>query len=147
MEVELWKECLTCKNKGCCKLDIAYPLFVTPKETERIEKLTHNQTCFNKDFPCSFFNENGLCDIHSIRPTDCRLFPFDILKINGEFFWVIWEIDCSIVEYNDFDLCLKRLEEEIIPYFKEYLDEYSKFRVNEFIKRYNYKIIRRVNLD
>jgi len=147
MEAELWKECLTCKNKGCCKSVIAYPLFLTPKETERIEKLNPNQICFNKKFPCLFLNKNGLCDIHNIRPTDCILFPFDILKINGEFFWVIWKIDCPILQYNNFKFCLKQLEEEIIPDFKEYLDEYSQFRLNEFLKKYKYKIIRKVNLN
>ena len=145
MEVELWKECLSCKNKGCCKLDIAYPLFVTQEEDVKIKKYYPNQNCFNKKFPCPFFNKNYLCDIHNIRPVDCRFFPFDIIKINEKFFWIIWKIDCPIIEYEDFEDCLEQFEEELIPYFKTYLQEYSKFRLEEFLNKYKFEVIREVN--
>lgn len=102
--------------------------------------------CFNKKFPCPFLNKEELCDIHKIRPTDCRLFPFDIIKINNKFVWIIWEINCPITKYTNFEAPLIKMEEELIPEFKEHLEDYSKFRLDDFFKKYSFKIIRKVNL-
>jgi Fe-S-cluster containining protein len=32
---------------------------------------------------CVFLNETGKCSIYQVRPLDCRLFPLDIIEIDG----------------------------------------------------------------
>lgn len=91
MQSNLWEECLTCKDK-CCKWEISSPLFVTPEEKK---KLIGINTCH----PCLFY-QNELCTIHKDRPFDCRLFPFDIIKSNDKFYWIVWKLNCSISKKN-----------------------------------------------
>lgn len=141
MEKNLWKECLTCKDK-CCKWWIAFPLFSTPEE-----KLNLNG--INTRHPCIFFNQNELCDIHNIRPYDCRFFPFEILKFGGKFFWIIWNLNCAITNNRtkeEFEPCLQEHEQELIPKFKEYIDGYEKFRKEEFLSKCKYEVLREVKI-
>ena len=148
MEKDLWQECLHCKNVCCCKEEIAYPLFLTSEERERVEKILPNGKDFNKKFPCPFLNNQNLCDVHEIRPVDCRLFPFDMIKIGGDFFWIIWNVRCPITNYKEkeFEPCLLEFEEKIIPLFKNYLIEYSALKPNGLHGNYSYKILRKINL-
>ncbi len=136
--IDIWKDCLICKDK-CCKWDIANPIFVTPQEKEKLVGV-------NTKHPCFFFNQKELCDIHAIRPFDCRFFPFDILKINGKFFWITWKLNCSILSKNKIELetYLQEHEKEIIPRFKEYLSDYSEFRLKELLSKYHYEVLREI---
>ena len=39
----------------------------------------------------------GYCRAHSLRPTECRLFPLDIIRVNGgEPEWVLWDEPCPV---------------------------------------------------
>ena len=131
----MWEKCYDCGDKCCCQ-KIAFLLYV-PKE-ELIPKI-------NTKYPCVFYNQQGLCDVHPVRPTDCRLFPFDILEIDKKYFWVTWNINCQILK-EDYEAYLEEHEQKIIPKFKEHLDEYSKFRLEEFLQNYKYKVLREVRL-
>ena len=138
MQTNLWEECLYCKDK-CCKWDIAFPLFVTSEERKKAPLI-------NTRHPCIFYDKNELCDIHKIRPFDCRFFPFDILKLNEKFFWIIWKFNCPILNKNkeEFEQYLEEHEKELIPKFIEYLDNYSKFRLKELLSKYQYEVLREV---
>lgn len=140
MKRNLWHDCLICKNK-CCKWDLAFPLFTTMEEREKYKSI-------NTKKPCIFFNKNELCEIHNSRPYDCRFFPFDIEKINKKFFWIIWNVDCSIVKNrrDDFERYITEHEKNLIPNFVEYLDNYEKFRKEEFNRKYKYEILREVRI-
>lgn len=47
---------------------------------------------------CHFLNA-GRCGIHEFRPVDCRLFPLDVKKLEGELRWVIYNYEhCSLSE-------------------------------------------------
>ena len=146
---ELWRGCLICEDKSCCKLDIAHPLFVTQEEMERIRKLYPNKSeSFNRVLPCPFLMEDGLCMIHESKPVDCRLFPFDVIKVDGEFYWIIWKIDCFIhKDGRRFDEYLKELEEKLIPGFASHLESYSSFRLDELLSKYSYEILREVRMS
>ena len=40
---------------------------------------------------CIFFDStNGKCGIHAVRPVDCRLFPLDIQKVDGKYYWIMY---------------------------------------------------------
>ena len=120
-------------------MSLAFPLFTTPEERKRLPKI-------NTAYPCAYLNEEGLCDAHEDRPVDCRLFPFEILKIDGTFHWVIWKVDCLILKSPDYEPYLLQHERYIIPVFRKYLDDYASFRVDEFLDNYDYQVLRPVNL-
>lgn len=139
MESNLWKECLNCKDK-CCKKHIAFRIFATPQEKEKLSKI-------NCSYPCSYFNKNELCDTHSSRPVDCRFFPFDIMEINKRFFWITWKLDCPIINRRNFEPYMIEHEKNLIPNFTEHLGDYSRFRLKELLKEYKYEVIREVNFN
>jgi len=39
----------------------------------------------------------GLCSVHDRRPTECRLFPLDLLAVDGVVHWVVWRGACPAV--------------------------------------------------
>lgn len=83
--------------------------------------------------------------MHEIKPVDCKLFPFDIIKKDQKFYWIIREINCPIVKNEeDFEEYLSIFEEKIIPNFIEYMEEYALFRYEELEEKWGYKIIREV---
>ena len=145
---ELWEECLSCDGIPCCNLDIAHPLFVTDEEMEHIlSSHTNEAESFNKVLPCPFLREDSLCRIHETKPVDCRLFPFDVIKIDGELCWIIWELNCLVIQDESrFEEYLRDLEERLIPGFSPYLDAYSSFRIDELFSKYNHKVLRKVHL-
>ncbi|MEW6294867.1 MAG: hypothetical protein AB1467_01055 [Candidatus Diapherotrites archaeon] len=141
MQTDLWKECLTCKDK-CCKWDIAFPLFVTNHEKR---KLSH----INTRHPCLYFNRKELCEIYPNRPFDCRFFPFNVWESNGKFYWMIWKLNCPILNKNKekIELYLQEHEKKLIHRFKNYLNAYSKFRLEELIAKYQYEVLRKVKFN
>ena len=143
---ELWEGCLICRGKSCCNLDIAHPLFVTQEEMKRIRDLYPDKAeSFNKTFPCPFLLEDGLCMIHENKPVDCRLFPFDLIKSDGKFFWIIWKLDCLILrDEGKFEEYLSDLEVRLIPGFSPYLEDYSLFRIDELFSKFSYEVLREV---
>jgi Fe-S-cluster containining protein len=121
----LWQGCLDCKTK-CCVYDIAFPLFVTPKERE-------TNKAINSKIPCVFFNDCKLCEIHDSRPFDCRFFPFDLMKINKKFFWIIWDTDCQITKNrcDGFEKYLKAVNYEI-PFPRQLLTKLIKYKRHQY---------------
>ena len=62
---------------------------------------TYTFKCFNINTinnKCIFYD--GKCKIYNNRPYDCRLYPYDIKKINEKFFLVLYKLDC--IEYENF---------------------------------------------
>lgn len=145
---KFWRGCLICQGKSCCYLDIAYPLFVTQEEMECIKAVYPNKAgSFNRVLPCPFLMGDGLCMIHGIKPVDCRLFPFDVIKMDGKFCWIIWKLDCGILrERGKFEEYLADLEEKLIPGFSPYLEAYSSFRLDELFGKYSYEILREARI-
>lgn len=145
---ELWRECLNCRD-NCCHWDIASNIFITPEESERIGKLHPDKIkLFNKISPCPFLSEEGFCIIHDVKPVDCRLFPFDIIKIGDKFFWIVREMDCAILKSEEkLKEYLKDFEENMIPCFMIHMEEYALFRLDELSRKYKFKILREVQCD
>jgi len=145
---ELWEECLSCQDISCCNLDIAHPLFVTDEELNRILTAHPGKAeSFNKVLPCPFLGADRLCMAHDIKPVDCRLFPFDVIKVDGELCWIIWKLNCSVIQDESrFEEYLVDLEERLIPEFRPHLNAYSSFRIDELFSKYSHKILRKVFL-
>jgi len=145
---QLWRECLDCKTT-CCNHEVASRLFVTPEEFKSIsDNCPDAMELFNSGcLPCPFLTDNQLCRIHTFKPIDCRLFPFDMVVDNGKFFWIIREIDCQIPKNEDnFEEYLKDFEENIIPDFESHLEPYALFRFDELAEMFSYRILREVKI-
>lgn len=99
----------------------------------------------NNCHPCVFL-KNELCEIHENRPIDCRLYPFDILKINDDFFWIFWKNPCPILKKTreELELFLIEHEKKLLNQYKDYIAEYSKFKFEELIKRNEFVILRKI---
>ena len=145
---KLWEECLSCQDISCCNLDIAHPLFVTDGEMHRILSAHPDKAeSFNKVLPCPFLGEDRLCMAHDIKPVDCRLFPFDVIEVDGKLCWIIWKFSCLVIQDESrFEEYLVDLEEKLIPGFRSYLSAYSAFRIDELLSKYSYKVLRKVSL-
>lgn len=100
--------CKDCSGIECCGIvaegGIIEPPYLTIKDIDQIEKVTGIQkenftiekTNPNtgsvvyfmktlKDKGCIFFNgKDGKCEIYSLRPFDCKLFPIDCRSFKGE---------------------------------------------------------------
>ncbi len=139
MASKLWDKCLECADK-CCGWKISFPLYVTEVDKEKHPRL-------NTTSPCRFYNASRLCDIHQDRPYDCRFFPFDVMKIGTEFFWITWQTNCLILAgpQDEFEGCLRQHERELVPAFNQHLEQYSQFRLQEFLRTFPYRVLRRIN--
>lgn len=146
MVSKLWDACLNCSDK-CCQWKIAYPLFVTKEEKEKLPEINSKPKYCGKG-SCVYFTENELCGVHNNRPIDCRLYPFDILNLKGVLTWVIYDVNCPIFknEQHNYKLYIHEHEKEIIPQFKEQLQEYSLFRLNEILTEHLFKVLRPMKL-
>lgn len=100
-----WKDlCSSCHAKVCCSDHL--PPFVSDDEFEKIKistgredfvttRIINNKvkrimkTKDNTD-ECMFFDYEKGCTIYQTRPFDCKIFPFDIYKIDGEFTWIVY---------------------------------------------------------
>ena len=57
------------------------------------------------DSGCLFY-KGGKCEIYAIRPFDCKIFPFDIARLDGLFYWIVYTSLCpseSGFEYDEAD--------------------------------------------
>ena len=58
------------------------------------------QTLRHKGSSGCYFYKDGRCEIYSVRPLDCRIFPFDIIEDEeGRLNWIIY-IDLCPVDFD-----------------------------------------------
>lgn len=142
MNRKIWDRCLTCEKK-CCEYDVVQTVFVTPEEKKRLPGI-------NTQTPCPYYNkENKLCSVHKTRPLDCRIFPFDIIKIDNKYVWVVWDMNyCPILkeERDKFEEYLEEIEKNVIPGLKNHIKEFDEWKDDEYKERYKYKVLREVKL-
>lgn len=136
MPYKLWERCLTCPN-NCCHGYLSKSIFTTPAEKKALPLI-------NRNSPCAYLDKKNLCSVHTLRPFDCRLFPFDLIKDAGKFYWVIWDLNCPILknERDRFEEYLLEHETTLIPKFKDFLEEFNDWRDAEYKARYKYEILR-----
>lgn len=117
-----------CKSK-CCK---STPPALTNNDFDRISKLQENKNWFNSigqgenktiviakredSNNCYFLSEEGLCDIYSSRPLDCKLFPlfFKINKIKENEYnlrWLVWY--CPLTDAKSLDVLKEEAKTKI----------------------------------
>ena len=94
-------ECDTCR---LCeeKVGLVY-IFNAEKRNFRVEDVLSIKTGVHylkrtEENQCVFFdNEKGRCKIYSKRPLACRIYPLDLMKLDGELWWVAYP-ECPIMK-------------------------------------------------
>ena len=90
--------------------------YLPPLHGERFGRLIRDHTD-----NCPFLLPEG-CGIFDHRPFDCRMYPFDILHKNGEYYLIRYTNLCDT--NLQFDDNIDQIIEMARPYYKEYsLDE------------------------
>ena len=160
MKADLWGGlCDKCKHTSCCN-DYVTP-FLTPKEFEKIKKTGHENFADDvvindikgyalrkksKSEECVFWDKEKGCTIYQERPFDCRLFPFDIYKIDGEYTWIVYSCNKDS-DWSWSEEILKSLEAEIITDdVVKHIDAFSDLgRLDASDKSYEFIKLRKVN--
>jgi Fe-S-cluster containining protein len=155
-----WKGlCNSCHAKTCCSDHL--PPFVSNEEFEKIKTSTgkddfvtnrlinnatkHIMKTKDKTDECIFFDSERGCTIYQDRPFDCKIFPFDIYKINGKFTWVIYSCNPDS-DWKWTESILESFERELLT--PKTIDELEYFtnteRLEQSGKAFRYKILRKV---
>ena len=151
-----FKQCENCKINGkCCHsfCEINSPC-INDQELNKIKDITKSDNFFIKvddnlfnlktyNGKCIFY-KNGKCSIYQNRPTDCKLFPFDIIKKNSHYYLILYLLDCY--DYDNIQkesINLDNLIDEIITWIDKFTDKrnYTK------MQKLKYKIIKEINLN
>lgn len=122
--------CRNCSGSKCCG-NIRHggtiePPFLTSFDVERIARFaglkpddfsdeivnphTGNPVRFLKTTSkegCHFL-EAGRCNIHDLRPIDCRLFPLDVKQVASEMKWVIYDYRHCELTKRDIGLLMEQ---------------------------------------
>lgn len=88
------------------------------------------------------FLKNNKCRIYQSRPFNCRIFPFDIIKVGKNFYWIVWDF-CQ--KPKDAEKHLKNFEKVIAKIDKKELDIYICFtKKSKDFRHRQFTILRQV---
>lgn len=96
-----------------------------------------------KEDNCVFY-KNHKCTIYDNRPIDCRLYPFDIIKLEDKYYFILYLLEC-INSKNLEEECSKidSIIEEVKPWINEFTDERNFTKM----KDKKYKIIKEIKIS
>jgi len=136
-----YSHCSQCKLKKncCCDFDEGIDNIVTTveekntiitrlgKEVDKYFKKINEEAynIINIDSVCPFYNKK--CTIYDIRPSDCRLFPYDLKEIDGKYYLIKYDLPCGSkkVEEN-----IDNVIEKLLPIINTYTDKKIEEKVN-----------------
>ena len=158
-----WKDlCSSCHAKTCCSDHL--PPFVSTEEFEEIKIVTKRDDFVttriinnvkknimktkDKTDECIFFDSERGCTIYQNRPFDCKIFPFDIRKINGEFTWIVFSCNPNS-DWKWTESILERFESEwLTPKTIEELEYFTNTeRLEQSGKAFSYEVLRKVRIE
>lgn len=88
-------------------------------DRESSERLTCIKT--RPEGGCIFYKDHR-CQIYSVRPFDCRIFPLDIFKMGRCFYWIIYTTFCrETLNYN----VLRDYGENLLQDYKVDIEEFA----------------------
>jgi len=132
--------CNNCTNISCCTGFDAPFLF--KNDLTRLKKIGKEEDEYVEDIivsglsvkslkkkknstNCIFWDEKKkLCTIYEDRPFDCKMFPFDIMKINNEYVWIVFSCNPDS-NWKWTEEYLQRLEDD--PQFSEVMENIEIF--------------------
>ena len=146
-----YSHCSTCKIKKncCCDFDDGIDNIVTTiNEKEEIVKRLGSSAevwfkkindeaynILNKKGVCPFYN-NG-CSIYDIRPSDCRLFPYDLKEINTKYYLIKYDLPCG-------SKYVKEDVDQVVEVLKTIIKTYTDKKIEERVNKLNYTIIKEI---
>lgn len=150
-----YKDCTNCssKSKCCSHFDKMNLPVLNRKEIVAIERYIKNDDFYNviennlfslKSIhnKCIFY-KNGKCSIYKLRPVDCKLFPYDVIKKEQKYYLIIYELDCINTEkFVIENYCDENLIKKIITWIKDFTNDVNYTKM----KNYKYKIIKEIDL-
>jgi len=147
-----YKYCSKCKIKKncCCDFDDEIDNIVTTiSEKDNIISRVGpdaeiwfkqiNEEAYNilsENGKCPFYKDK--CTIYDIRPSDCRLFPFDIKEINGKFYLIKYDLPCGSKNVDE-------NVDEVIEVLKTIITTYTDKKIEEKVNKLNYIIIKEIS--
>ena len=132
--------CIPCKN-WCCRNENPFA------SKSELNKLKVKKITTKKDGSCIFLNNSKGCNSYKNRPFECRIFPLDIQEINGDLFWVVWNI-CPATPKLNYKKMLDSFEKKFtkkwtIGYIKKYV-AYHKLNQPEKYSKNKFMVIRKL---
>ena len=136
--------CSNCKlSSNCCTnfKKINAPV-CNYKEIKKIKEKTNLDKFYNiidkdlytlkiKEGKCIFF-VNHKCNIYNIRPTDCRLFPYDIVNLNNKYYLILYKLNCINIEnFLNIPNSIESLIKDILPWISNFTDKRNYDKMNK----------------
>lgn len=129
--------CTACQT-WCCKGENPY---ATKKE---LAVLGLDRIGTNPNGTCELL-QDGKCSRYEERPFECRVFPFDILELDGKLTWVLWNA-CGLSKVFDGRKKVDEVEKELFAQFSfGYILGYVEFHKKNQPQKYSsssYQVLR-----
>ena len=78
-----------------------------------------------------------------MRPNDCRLFPFDIIKKEQKYYLILYKISCiNIEKYKTNIEATDKIVNKIIPWISDFTDSNNYNKLSKF----DYEIIKEIHI-
>jgi hypothetical protein len=71
------------------------------------------------------------------------------MKIDNKVYWIVWKTACPItkkVPEDRYSSVLLGFEKNIMPKLKDHLDLFLLFQTEDFLKKYEFSVIRRLQI-
>lgn len=146
--------CSNCKieKNCCCNFEAIDNVIVTADEKENIvnklgefadlnfKKLSDKAyNIISVDSKCPFYK--GKCTIYDIRPSDCRLFPYGILKSGDKYYLIKFDLPCGSKAVNEnVDEIIDKIARKLFTI----IDTYSRTDLGEKVSKIPYEIIKEI---
>ena len=103
-----YKHCSNCKVQPNCCCDFSdtidnivvtnleYNLITTqyPEYKQYFKRINSESFhLLSRNGVCPFYTKG--CSIYAVRPSDCRLFPFDLKRLNDEYYLIRYDLPCG----------------------------------------------------
>ena len=157
--------CGSCHSKPCCS-DFAAPMLFTD-DLKKLHDIDKTSSRFIEDLligdeaikiikkkensnECIFWDDKmNFCSIYENRPYDCRMFPFDIDWVDGQFRWIIYSCNPNS-DWSWTEQHIQKLESD--PQFDEVMKHAKYFQLTskdyvDVAKEPPYTILRKVNYN
>lgn len=149
-----YNHCSSCsiKKNCCCDFDDEIDnIIVTAEEKNALIQRTGQEyekyfrkindkayNILNIDSKCPFYKKG--CTVYDIRPSDCRLFPFDLKNIDGKYYLIRYDLPCGSKQVNEDNL------DSIINTLKTIIETYTDKKLEERVNRLKFDIIREIEM-
>ena len=146
-----YKHCSNCKMEKncCCEFDKIDNIVTTVSEKNQIIKRLGssaeiifkqiNSEAYNiisNQGICPFYDQG--CTIYDIRPSDCRLFPYDLKEIDGKYFLIKYNLACGSKNVNE-------NIDSVVEVLKTIIKTYTDKKRNQKVSQLEYTIIKEIN--